>query len=72
MELPNGAIVAVADGEQLLMFKNNGDEKAINLVNFSSPSVNGDNKSAGVRNQDSGSLSATAFVFDFNAGLRHD
>ena len=54
MELPNGAVVAVADGEQLLMFKNDGDEKAINLVNFTSPSVSGDNKSAGVRNQDGG------------------
>lgn len=54
MELPNGAVVAVADGAQLLLFKNDGDEQHINLVNVGAPKVSLDNKSAGAKDQDAG------------------
>lgn len=54
MELPNGTLVAIADGEQLLLFRNQGDEKQLDLVNLDTPKVSDENKSAGVRNQDGG------------------
>ena len=54
MELPNGATVAIVDGEQLLLFKNKGDKQDINLTKLDTPNISDENKSAGVRNQDGG------------------
>ncbi len=54
MDLPNGTLVAIADGEQLLLFRNDGDEQHINLANVKSPKISLDNKSAGAKDQDGG------------------
>lgn len=53
MLLPNGAIVAVADGEKLNLFRNVGDEGNLELKALATGDVDTDNKSGGVRHQSS-------------------
>jgi protein required for attachment to host cells len=47
MLLPNEALVAVADGEKLILFKNSGDEANPKLTLLQTPDVGGDSKGAG-------------------------
>lgn len=42
MMLPNGTVVAVADGEKLSLFRNNGDEAALKLVAISNDPIPAD------------------------------
>lgn len=44
MQLPHGAHVAVADGNRFVLFRNDGDEALINLVDASSPEVDTTNR----------------------------
>lgn len=44
MQLPHGAHVAVADGNRFVLFRNDGDETLINLVDASSPEVDTTNR----------------------------
>jgi protein required for attachment to host cells len=47
MLLPNNAYIAVADGEKLQLYRNDGDEAAPSLAAMQVPKVDGDNKGAG-------------------------
>lgn len=53
MLLPNGTLVAVADGEKLKLFRNKGDEQNVELTAVSVGDVDTDNKSGGARHQSS-------------------
>lgn len=53
MQLPKGAIVAVADGEKLNLFRNSGDEANLELKALPVGEVDTDNKSGGARHQSS-------------------
>ncbi len=53
MNLPKGALVAVADGEKMKLFHNTGDEASLSLVPFSAGEVSNDNKGSGARHQSS-------------------
>ena len=53
MQLPNNAYVAVADGEKLQLFRNDGDAGALQLAAMQPPEVDSDNKSAGGRHASS-------------------
>lgn len=53
MKIPRGAIVAVADGEKLNLFRNDGDEAAPELKALVDAVVGTENKSAGVRHHSS-------------------
>lgn len=44
MRLPHGTHVAVADGARFVLFRNNGDEEIINLVDATSPEVSDSNR----------------------------
>jgi protein required for attachment to host cells len=46
MQLPNGATVAVADGEQFNLFRNAGDEANLKLVDLRHEEVDADHKGA--------------------------
>ena len=45
MQLPHGAHVAVVDGNRFVLFRNDGDEELINLVDAASPEVETTNRS---------------------------
>ncbi|WP_206452828.1 host attachment family protein [Aurantimonas marina] len=51
MILPNGAIVAVADGTTLKLFRNKGVETRLDLVFFDDPAVAPVNPSSGSRHR---------------------
>lgn len=53
VNLPKGAIIAVADGEKLKLFHNTGDEAKLSLAAFSAGEVSNDNKGSGARHQSS-------------------
>jgi protein required for attachment to host cells len=53
MLIPTNAVVAVADGEKLHLYRNVGDEAAPRLAAFESPPVDGENKGAGGRHHSS-------------------
>ena len=53
MQLPNGATVAVADGEKLTLFRNTGDAANPELTAFPTADVGSDNKGSGARHQSS-------------------
>lgn len=53
MLLPKGAIVAVADGEKLLMFRNEGDEREMKLEALPAVAVESDTKGSGAGRQSS-------------------
>lgn len=53
MLVPHGAIVAVADGEKLNLFRNSGDETDLKLSAIEVGEVDTDNKSGGARHQSS-------------------
>ena len=55
MELAKGAMVVVADGERLLLFRNTGDESSPKLVALPVADVVSENKSSGTRHQSSSS-----------------
>jgi protein required for attachment to host cells len=44
MQLPKGAIVAVADGEKLRLFRNSGDEADMKLAALPDEAVDGENR----------------------------
>ncbi|MBB6425184.1 host attachment protein [Sphingopyxis sp. JAI128] len=44
MQLPHDTHVAVADGNRFVLFRNDGDEELINLVDASSPDVETTNR----------------------------
>lgn len=49
MMVPRGAIVAVADGETLNLFRNSGDETDLKLAPIPSGEIDTSNKSSGAR-----------------------
>lgn len=49
MLVPNGTIVAVADGEKLNLYRNAGDERDLRLADLPVGEIETRNKSAGVR-----------------------
>jgi protein required for attachment to host cells len=53
MKIPKGAIVAVADGEILNLFRNAGDESAPQLTALPQADVSTDNTGSGHRHQSS-------------------
>lgn len=53
MNIPKGAIVAVADGEKLNFFRNSGDEANPKLTASAVEDVTNDNKGSGARHQSS-------------------
>ena len=53
MKIPKGAMVAVADGEILNLFQNDGDESAPNLSAMPDAVVSTDNKGSGGRHHNS-------------------
>ncbi|TVV70092.1 host attachment family protein [Sphingomonas solaris] len=53
MKIPKGAIVAVADGEKLNLFRNTGDESAPKLSALPDADVATENKGSGGRHQSS-------------------
>ena len=53
MRIPNNAIVAVADGEILNLYKNDGDESSPKLTALPAAAVSTDNKGSGGRHQSS-------------------
>lgn len=53
MQLSNGTIVAVCDGEKLNLFRNKGDEQSPDLVAMNVDEVDTDNKGSGGRHQSS-------------------
>lgn len=52
MILPNGAVVAVADGENLKLFRNRGPETEVDLVAVEVPSLEAVNSGSGLRHHD--------------------
>ena len=55
MNLPNGAVVVVADGEKLLMFHNKGLESHVELVAMPKPDFDLANAGSGSRHHSSSS-----------------
>lgn len=53
MQLSNGTIVAVCDGEKLKLFRNKGDEQKTELVAIEVDDVDTDNQGSGGRHQSS-------------------
>ncbi|MBC8129335.1 MAG: host attachment protein [Rhizobiaceae bacterium] len=53
MKIPQGATVAVADGQKLSLFKNSGDEANPKLTAQPAASVNTDNKTGGTGHRSS-------------------
>ena len=53
MQIARGTIVAVADGENLNLFRNDGDEAAINLSALPSEEVDTSNSGSGARHRSS-------------------
>ncbi len=53
MLVPNGAIIAVADGEKLNFFRNSGDETDLKLTELNVGDIDTGNKSGGARHQSS-------------------
>ena len=53
MQLPKGAMVAVADGEKLKLFRNSGDENNPKLTALPGSDVSSENKGSGARHQSS-------------------
>lgn len=44
MQLPHGSHVAVADGTRFVLFRNDGDEAILNLVDATTPEVSDSNR----------------------------
>ena len=53
MQIPNGAMVAVVDGEKLNLFHNKGDEGHPSLTAMPAPAVSSDNHGSGARHHSS-------------------
>ena len=53
MQLPRNAVVAVADGETLTLYRNTGDERAPSLTALPEADVSTTNRSSGSRHQSS-------------------
>ena len=53
MQLPNGTVVAVADGEKLKLFRNTGTEESPKLSAMDEPAVEQDNHGSGSRHHSS-------------------
>jgi protein required for attachment to host cells len=53
MKLPKNAVIAVADGEKLNLYRNSGDENAPALTALPDADVGTTNKSSGGRHQSS-------------------
>lgn len=53
MLIPHGAIIAVADGEKLHLFRNEGNEARPRLSGLPEPSIHGDNRDSGKRHRSS-------------------
>ena len=51
MDLPKGAIVAVADGEKLNLFRNTADNGTLKLTALPPANIDGDAKGSGGRHQ---------------------
>lgn len=55
MDLPKGAIVAVADGEKLNLFRNTADDGSLKLTALPAANIDGEAKGSGGRHQSSSS-----------------
>lgn len=53
MKIPKGATIAVADGEKLNLYRNDGDEAAPSLAAMADAVISTTNKSSGSRHQSS-------------------
>lgn len=53
MKIPKNAIVAVADGEILNLYRNDGEENAPNLTTLPDAAISSENKGSGGRHQSS-------------------
>ena len=53
MDIPKGTMVAVADGETLRLFRNDGDAGSPSLTGLPKPKVDDDNMGSGGRHQSS-------------------
>lgn len=78
MLLPNGAVVAVADGQKLNLFHNKGDEGRPELTAMPAGSVESDNHGSGARhhtssaNPDHGQVEEDSHSAGVAALLNHD
>jgi protein required for attachment to host cells len=68
MQLPKGAIVAVADGEKLRLFRNSGDEADMKLAALPDESVDGDNRGTAHHSSSSNPDDSQASEDGFAAG----
>ena len=53
MILPNGAVVAVVDGERMRLFRNSGHEPHINLISLPEPDLGAGHTGSGSRHRSS-------------------
>ena len=53
MQLPHGAVVAVADGEKLKLFRNAGNDADLKLAALPDVEAHSENKGSGARHHDS-------------------
>ena len=53
MILPNGAFVAVVDGEKIRLFRNSGHEPHVNLISLPEPDLGAGNTGSGSRHRSS-------------------
>ena len=60
MKLPKNALVAVADGETLKLYRNTSDEGSATLTALPDADVSTSNKGSGGRHQSSSAIRATA------------
>lgn len=59
MQLPNGAVVAVADGEKFNLFRNQGDEAGLKLVAFEHGAIDDHKRGDGGRQNSSANPDAS-------------
>lgn len=53
MNLPQNTVVAVADGEKLSLFRNDGDAATVNLIALPDPAIDSSKISSGARHSSS-------------------
>jgi protein required for attachment to host cells len=70
VKLPKGTMIAVADGEKLSLFRNEGDEAGLRLTVASHADIDEDGQGSGSRQSSSGNPDASQLEEDgFSAGI---
>jgi len=70
MKLPKGTIIAVADGEKLNLFRNDGDEAGLKLTSTPGGDIDDESQGSGSRQSSSGNPDAGQSEEDgFSAGI---